>query len=151
MTEKPPPHIVCAIRGGAESRAVAARAIELALQTNARLTFVNVVDAEFLGYSTISPLSLVYRELEAMGRFALTLLVDRARRAGVRQVDCVVRKGNVRTELLRFIAEAAAGTLVIMKPTQRAKAGFFGPAEFEVFAAELKRQTEVDIVQVDRA
>ena len=41
-------HIVCAVRGSPQSRATVTHAIDLALETNARLTFFYAVDAEFL-------------------------------------------------------------------------------------------------------
>ena len=47
MAEKPD-HIVCAVRGSPQSRATVTRAIDLALEHDARLTFFYAVDAEFL-------------------------------------------------------------------------------------------------------
>ncbi len=67
MTDLKPNHIICAVRGGAESRDTVSRAINLALEGNTRLTFLHVMDAEFLQYATIGPLSVVYNELVEMG------------------------------------------------------------------------------------
>jgi nucleotide-binding universal stress UspA family protein len=68
MTDLEPKHIICAVRGGAESRDTVTHAIELALEGGARLTFLHVMDAEFLQHATVGPLSVVYSELMEMGR-----------------------------------------------------------------------------------
>ena len=80
-----PERIVCAVRGSPESRATVTRAIDLALESGARLTFCYVVDAEFQAQAAIgSPLSVVYRELISMSEFTLLILKDLTR------VDCSV-------------------------------------------------------------
>ena len=73
MTASQPKHIVCAVRGGAESRDTVSHAIDLSLEGRARLTFLHVMDAEFLQYATIGPLSVVYNELSEMGTFAMMI------------------------------------------------------------------------------
>ena len=50
MSEETPKHIICAVRGGPESRETVTQAINLALEYEARLTFLHVLDAEFLEY-----------------------------------------------------------------------------------------------------
>ncbi|MFQ5421914.1 MAG: universal stress protein, partial [Anaerolineae bacterium] len=83
MTEQTTRQILCAVRGGPESRATVSKAIALALTHQARLTFFHVLDAEFLNYATIGPLSVIYQELAEMGKFAMLILCDRAKRRGV--------------------------------------------------------------------
>jgi hypothetical protein len=41
-------HIVCAVRGRPESRTTVTRAVDLALEHQAHLTFLHMIDAEFL-------------------------------------------------------------------------------------------------------
>ena len=108
MTKSKSQHIICAVRGGPESRATVTRAIDLALGSGARLTFFHVMDAEFLGYATIAPLSVVYNELVEMGTFTMLILCDRAQRRGVAQVNCIVREGNIRKQLRQFAFETEA-------------------------------------------
>jgi len=50
-------HIVCAVRGSPQSRATVTRAIDLAREHDARLTFFYAVDVEFLARTTIRALS----------------------------------------------------------------------------------------------
>ena len=95
MTKEKPQHIICAVRGGPESRETVDKAIDLALMHGARLTFLHILDAEFLEYATIGPLSVVYRELNEMGTFTMLILCDRAERRGVERVDYVLPEGNI--------------------------------------------------------
>ncbi len=96
-------HVACAVRGGPESRATVTRAIDLALEHGAKLTFVHVMDADFLGYATIGPLSVVYQELREMGNFMMLILQDRAIRRGVQDVGYVLMEGNIRKRLRDFV------------------------------------------------
>ena len=54
MTNPETPHIICAVRGVPKSRETATKAINLALDQDARLTFVHVTNLEFLGSATPS-------------------------------------------------------------------------------------------------
>jgi nucleotide-binding universal stress UspA family protein len=148
MSETPTRQIVCAVRGGPESRATVSRAIAMALETNARLTFFHVVDAEFLEYSTVGPLSVVYRELEEMGKFAMLILCDRAERRGVSQVDYIIREGNIRKNLVRFAIETHATVMVMGQPTRSPGNNAFKASELEAFVAELEREGGLRVVQV---
>jgi nucleotide-binding universal stress UspA family protein len=138
MTEKPR-HIVCAVRGSPQSRATVTHAIDLALESDARLTFFYVADAEFQGRAAIgSPISVVYRELVQMAEFAMLILVDRAQRRGVKQVDYVIREGNVRKQLLQFAAESRADVLVMGWPLRGPGQPTFRPEDFGAFVAQLE-------------
>lgn len=148
MPEEPPKQIVCAVRGGPESRATVSRAINMALETGARLTFLHVTDAEFLEFSTIGPLSVVYRELEEMAKFAMLILCDRAQRRGVGQVDFILREGNIRKNLIQFAIKTHATVMVMGQPTRSPGSNVFKANEAEAFAAELAREGNLQIVRV---
>lgn len=148
MPEEPPKQIVCAVRGGPESRATVSRAINMALETGARLTFLHVTDAEFLEFSTIGPLSVVYRELEEMAKFAMLILCDRAQRRGVAQVDFILREGNIRKNLIQFAIKTHATVMVMGQPTRSPGSNVFKANEAEAFAAELAREGNLQIVRV---
>jgi nucleotide-binding universal stress UspA family protein len=141
--------IVCAVRGSSQSRATVTRAIDLALETGARLTFFYVADAEFQAHAAIgSPLSVVYQELVQMAEFAMLILVDRAQRRGVEQVDYLIREGNVRKQLLRLAAETHADMLVMGWPLRGAGRPTFRPRDFEAFVAELEQVAAPGLVLV---
>ena len=148
MTEKQPKHIICAVRGGPESRATVSHAIDLALQYTAHLTFLHVLDAEFLEYATVGPLSLIYNELVEMGTFAMLILCDRAQRRGVEQVDYIVREGNIRKQLYQFALETRAQVMVMGKPTRSPGKNVFKPDDFAAFVADLAADGNIQILQV---
>lgn len=145
MVESTLQHIICAVRGGPESRATVTRAIDLALESGASLTFVRVMDAEFLEHATVGPLSVVYNELQEMGQFAMLILCDRARRRGVSEVGCVVREGNIRKQLRQFAIETHAQVLVMGRPTRSPGRNVFKAAEIDAFAANLEREASLRI------
>ncbi len=148
MIDSKPRHIICAVRGGPESRDTVTRAIDLALESGARLTFFHVMDAEFLEHATVGPLSVVYHELVEMGTFAMLILCDRAQRRGVAQVDYIVQEGNIRRQLRQFAIETRAKMMVMGRPTRSPGRNVFKAEEFEAFVAELEREGNLHIVQV---
>jgi nucleotide-binding universal stress UspA family protein len=139
-------HVLCAVRARPRSLETVTRAIDLALESGARLTFVYVVDAEFQAHATIGPLSVVYRELVDMCQFVMLILCDRARRRGVEQVDYVVREGNVRKQLRRLVEEIKPDLLVLGSPASGPVRPAFKPAEFEAFVAELEQVRHLRVV-----
>jgi nucleotide-binding universal stress UspA family protein len=142
-------HIVCAVRGSRQSRATVTHAIDLALEHNARLTFIYVADAEFQAQAAIgSPLSVVYRELKQMAEFSMLILCDRAERRGVQEVGHLIREGNVRKQLLQLAAETQPDILVIGWPMRGPGKPIFKPDEFDSFVAELKQATGLRLVRV---
>lgn len=149
MQAEQPRHIICAVRGGPESRETVTRAIDLALESGAWLTFLRVLDAEFLNHATIGPLSVVYRELREMGQFAMLILCDRAQRRGVHKVDSIVREGNVRKQLREFAIETHADVMVMGRPTRSPGSNTFKADEFDAFVAELEEDADLQIEVVD--
>ena len=121
MSEKNIRHIVCAVRGRPASRETVTKAIELALEHDARLTFLHIMDAEFMEHATVGPLSVIYQELKDMGEFTMMILVDRAQRRGVKEVDYVLREGNIIKQIRRFAIETSRrndGSWGAEKPAQ---------------------------------
>ncbi len=148
MTSSKPQQIICAVRGGPESRATVTRAVDMALDSGARLTFFRVMDAEFLNHATIGPLSVIYRELSEMAQFTMLILCDRAQRRGVANVDCIVREGNIRKQLLQFAVETNAEVMVMGRPTRSPGSNVFKPAEFDDFVANLEQEARMRVVVV---
>lgn len=149
MNAKNPSYIICAVRGRPESRATVTRAINLALENDARLTFFHVLDAEFLEHATVGPLSVIYQELRSMGEFAMLILCDRARRRGVKEVDYVLKEGNIAKQVRKFAKETHAEMMVVGKPKGRTGRSIFQAEEFEAFMRELEQETNLKIVVVD--
>ena len=139
------------MRGGPESRETAQRAIALALESGAKLTFFHVMDAEFLGYATHGTLRVVYRELIEMGKFVMLILCDRARARGIAEVSYLLREGNVRTQMRKLAIETGAEVMVVGRPTKSSTKNLFKAAEFDAFAAELEKTGGIRIIQVEPA
>jgi nucleotide-binding universal stress UspA family protein len=138
-------HIVCAVRGGPESRETVSRAIELALARGARLTFLQVMDAEFLNHATVAPLSVIYRELQNLAQFALRILCDRAERKGVQEASGVVRTGNIQRQIREFVIEQEVDLLVMGRPVRSPGSNVFKPDQFDAFAVDLQEATNVQV------
>ena len=148
MSENKITQIICAVRGGPESRATVTRAIDLALETGAHLTFFLVLNAEFMNHATIGPLSVVYNELIEMGKFTMIILCDRAKRRGVQQVDYIVREGNVRKQLRELAIETHAQVMVMGRPTRSPGTNVFKAGEIDDFADELEKIGHIQVIQV---
>ncbi len=148
MSDKTIKQILCAVRGGPESRETVSYAVDLALETGARLTFFHAMDAEFLEYATVGPLSVVYQELTEMGQFTMMILKDRAERRGVEQVDYIVREGNIRKQLRLVANETKAEVMVMGRPTRSPTRNVFHPDEIEGFSTMLAEEGELRLVLV---
>ncbi len=140
VREEKPRHIVCAVRGRPESRQTVTYAIDLALESGARLTFLHVMDAEFLDFATVAPLSVIYQELSNMGEFAMLILVDRAQRRGVSEVDYKILEGNIRRQLLQFAIDTHADTMVLGIPKVAPGRPIFKIEDFNQFILELESE-----------
>jgi nucleotide-binding universal stress UspA family protein len=140
-------HVICAIRGGLESRATASRAIDLALEDDARLTFFHVVDAEFLGTAATDPLHLGSSTLVEMAMSAMLGFCEQAQRRGVITAEAALRKGNTCSELRRLAEETEAERLVIGSPRQGSDRNVFGMDELDIFLAGLSFAGDLYIIQ----
>lgn len=144
-------HIICAVRGLPESRETVTTAIDLALEHKCQLTFCWVIDVEFLGQSlpTLTPLRSAYQQLEDLGEFSMLILCDRAGRRGVKQVDYLIRKGELHTQLKQTASELNADLMVIGRPKPEKGPSRFSPAEFDEFVKSLEGEFAIQVVQVN--
>jgi nucleotide-binding universal stress UspA family protein len=144
-------HIVCAVRGRLESRATVTRAIDLALEYHASLTFLHVIDAEFLEYANVAPLSVVYKELVEMARFAMLILCDRAQRRGVSEVNYLVLEGNIRKQLRQFAIDTHADLMIMGTPSSGQLKQTFKQEDLVQFIREMEQEGHLRIIQVSSA
>ena len=91
--------ILCAIRGGPESQAPIACAIDLAEETGLPLVFLYVVNLDFLSHATSCHIPSVKAEMHQMGEFILLTAQSTARERGV-TAEGTVRQGNVTEEII---------------------------------------------------
>lgn len=141
--------ILCAVRAGPESREAVTEAVNLARESSAKLTFFYVINAEFLGQAAISRTkSGIYHELLEMGKFTMLILCDRAQRRGVRDVDFIIREGNIRKQMRQIAIETHAEIMVVGKPTRSPTANIFKMGEVEKFARELAEEGKLKVIVV---
>jgi nucleotide-binding universal stress UspA family protein len=150
MTDQKPKHIICAVRGGQESRNTVTHAVNLALEYNARLTFFHILDAEFLGAASLmmTPVRSIYQQLHEMGEFAMLILCDRASRRGVARVDYTIKEGNIKQLLRQMAIETHADILVTGRPVRSPGSNVFTPAAFDEFIRSLEVDTDPHIIVV---
>jgi nucleotide-binding universal stress UspA family protein len=141
-------HIVCAVRGRPESRATVTRAVDLALEQRARLTFLHVVEAEFVEYATVAPLSVMYTELVEMARFAMLILCDRAQRRGVSEVSYIVLEGDIRKQLRQFAIDTHPDLMIMGAPSPAPGKNVFKQQELKDFIREMSQEGNLRIIQV---
>ena len=143
--------IICAVYGKPSSRSTVSHAINLALEHNAKLTFVHAINAEFLKSSgpSMMPLKTVYKQLHDMGNFAMLMLVDRAERRGVSQAAYLVREGNVQEQFHRTVLELRPDMLVIGKPTSTLGEAVFKDQSLEEFIQQLQHETKIQVEIVE--
>ena len=134
--------ILCATRGGEASRPTEDGAIALAQERGDNLVFLYVADVSFLNH-TAAPLVVdVESRLIKMGRFQLTMAQERAAARDV-TAEVVVRKGELRAELIATARELEADLIVLGHPTGRQ--AVFDEAALEAFARELRDQTSAEV------
>jgi nucleotide-binding universal stress UspA family protein len=141
-------HIVCAARGGRRIQPSVNRAIELADEANARLTFLYVLDVEFMKHTIFGRTDVVFDELDKMGEFMMIRLCEYANELGCGNADYVIRHGQIREEIQSFLLEAQPDLLVLGRP-QRDQ-DHEAPPAFESegivqFAEELTQKTGVRV------
>lgn len=142
--------IVCAARGGKESQPAVNRAIQLAKERDADLTFLFIVDAEFLCHAIIGPPSVVHRQLRDMGEFIMATLKVKAEELGV-TADYDVREGEVREQIRQYLEENDVDVLVMGRPVEETDAAVFDTGTVSNFAAALEHDTGVEVVLVGQA
>ncbi len=141
QAEKLVKHIICAVRSRPGGEETVHRAIQMALDSGARLTFVQVVDVEFLAgvMDKRASVKAVTRQLREMADFTMTLVCEQAQLRGVKDVRCVVRSGDVRSQLLQFVSEQDADVLVMGRPKPMPGPDQFNDAGLEAFVDRLQR------------
>ena len=141
-------HIICAVRGGLASQATADRAIDLASEAGAKLTFLHVVDPGCLDCGDVAMTSAAYREFVAKAESTLHTLSDHAHRRGVDEVDLILQEGDTRQRLRQMAVETDAELMVLGQPRLGTARSVFTRKEFHEFLAELDLGGDLRTVRV---
>ena len=118
------PGIVCAIRGGPDSRLTIERAIRLARETNLPIEFLYVVNLDFLVRTTRSRVDTISSEMEQLGEFILLAAQAEADSAGVIS-EGIVRHGQVRDVIVSVCLEKTAKYVVLGRPKGKPEGNVF--------------------------
>lgn len=140
--------IVCATRGGEASRRTQERAIALALEWEAPLIFIFVVDSNLDRPIDEELNAIVADELERLGKRLLCIAQVRAQEQGV-SADIVVRHGTVRQVIEDFLLEVHASTLILGMPQNNSHTQAFAQETIPQFAQELRAATGVEVIIVE--
>lgn len=141
--------IVCATRGGQGSRAVQREAIRRAKASGNTLVFLYVLETNAMGPMEQSLRNSVREELTWLGKALVNAARLRAREEDV-DAEVVIREGDVRAEICRFLDETSASLLLLGAP-RGTTATIFGDDPAERFARAIQRETNVmvEIVRPD--
>jgi nucleotide-binding universal stress UspA family protein len=140
--------IVCATRGGEASRRTQERAISLAKERDADLTFLCVVDPGFVEPSDQRLRTALEDELRRLGRSLLCIVEARADEQDV-EARTVIRCGPVRENLEAYLRETGADTLVIGAPAGDRPIAALDPKDVDRLAEAVRESTGVEVIVVE--
>lgn len=144
------PGVVCAIRGGPQSRQTINEAIELASSTGLPLYLLFVVNLDFLSQSTSTRINLISKEMHEMGEFILLTAQSRAESRDVR-TERVVRHGNVAEEIITLSREIEADYVVLGRPRLEHEENVFSTDHLKNFSQRIETESEAKVVVVEVA
>ena len=137
--------IVCAVRGGPDSRPTIDKAIALAKESGLALNFIYIVNVDFLDYTNRSRVQTVSLEIQHMGEFILLTAQAAASAKGI-EAQGVVRHGNVTQEISKLCHEIKADYLVIGRPKFHLEDSLFTRENLAEFIARIEDQAGAKVV-----
>ncbi len=137
--------IVCALRGGPDSRLTIQRAIALAREHNLPVVFLYVVNLDFLTHTSRSRVDTLTSEMEQMGEFILLAAQTEAEAQGV-QASRSVRHGRVGDEIISLCREREGKYVVIGRPQGLTEDDVFTQAQIEGFRQRVEQESQAQVV-----
>jgi hypothetical protein len=144
-------HIVCAARGGRLIQPSVKRAIELACEHRARLTFLYILDVDFLKSTTVGHTEMVFEELDKLGEFMMIRLCEYANGRGCVTADYAIRHGELRDEIHAYLLQVRPTLLVLGRPQEDVDEGAPSAFESDAIVQFAKAVTENTGVKVELA
>lgn len=139
--------IVCAIRGGPDSRPTIDKAISLAAETGQRIYFLYVVNLDFLTHTQSSRIHSINAEMRQMGEFILLSAQTTASSRNV-EAEGVVRQGNVGEEIVSLSQEVEANYVILGTPQTETEENIFSIQRLNTFRERLESETEAQVILV---
>lgn len=140
--------IICAIRGGPSSNPTIERAISLAKEEDLALTFIYVVNLDFLTHTTSSRVHTIERELQHMGEFILLNAQAKAEKLDV-QAEGIVRRGSLADEIIELSHELEATYVVLGQTKGREEIDTFTHDRFGKFVERIEDEGNVKAILVE--
>ncbi len=142
------PGIVCAIRGGPDSRPTIIRAIALAKETDLQLYFLYVVNLDFLSHTSSSRIHTISREMNQMGEFILLSAQEMALAKGV-SAEGIIRQGAVREEIIDLSKELEANYIVLGLPRGQREEDIFTREQLSNFIQRIENESGAKVALVE--
>ena len=137
--------ILCAIRGGPDSRRTIDLAIQLAKEKQQTIYFLYIVNLDFLTHTSSSRVHAINEEMQEMGEFILLSAQERASRRKVAS-ERLVRHGTVGEEIIAASRELNVDYVVIGKPTARTKTNAFDVERLTNFGRRIEEETGAQVI-----
>ena len=139
--------IVCAIRGGPDSRQTIAKAIQLAADSDQKIYFLYVINLDFLTHTQSSRIHSITAEMRQMGEF---ILLSAQAAANGRDVESegVVRQGDVGEEIVSLCHEVAANYVILGTPQTETEENIFSIQRMNTFRERLEKETGAEVILV---
>jgi len=138
--------IVCAIRGGPDSRPTIAEAIHSAKEKNLHIYFLYIVDLNFLTQTSSTRLHTISKEMDQMGEFILLTAQSKAEAEGV-NAHGIVRHGKVSDQIIDLCHEVEANYVVLGRPrAHKVEANVFTHDRLARFAENIENETGAKVI-----
>lgn len=138
--------IVCALRGGLDSRATITRAITLAREASLPLHFLYVVNRDLVSDTAVRRTETVVGEqLRQMGSSIVQVAQAIASSQGI-PARGAVRYGHVEDEIAGLCQDVDADYLVLSGPSGHDKTNLFTPKRLTQFRARMERESGAKVV-----
>jgi nucleotide-binding universal stress UspA family protein len=137
------------VRGARRSLETVERAIALARERGAKLTFLFVADVDFLGYATVARVKVMLDELKETGQFTLSFVRKRALEQGIEDVATLVREGPIGEVVIDVVREIGATRVVLGRPVPTPAGGGFSKKKFDEFVDTVVVETGVEVDRVE--
>jgi nucleotide-binding universal stress UspA family protein len=140
--------IVCATNAGEDSRSIHIAAFEKAAEIGASLTFVHVIGGSDFFEQPERMREAIREEMDWLLHALVGVAQDRSGASDV-ESSVVLRTGDPRTELLAYLSEHDAATLLVGVP-RAGDTSIFSGSGFEEFVADAEGMgARVELVATD--
>jgi hypothetical protein len=137
--------IICALRGGLDSRATITRAVAMAQEVSLPVHFLYVVNRELVSDTAVRDAHTVVDQLRKMGNSIVLVAQAIANSHGI-PAQGAVRYGCVEDEINGLVHDVDADYLILSQPHGQRETNAFTPERLARFKARVEREAGVKVV-----